>query len=102
MGSEASKIGTSVTKDSNEMGKNGTGVNNFHLFMFIRNYHVHSLFTQKIKVFPSWEVSCLAKKKIFMIKLKHANTGKRFIIDVVMSTLNHNVLDTSVRRVSFY
>lgn len=86
MGSEALKIGTSVTKDSNEMGKNGTGVNNFHLFMFIRNCRVDSLFTQKIKVFPSWEVSCSAKrKKNFMIKLKHATLGKRLIIDVVMS-----------------
>lgn len=65
------------------MGKNGTRVNNFLLFMFIRNCQVDSLFTQKIKVFPSWEVSCSTKKKIFMIKLKHATLGKRFIIDVM-------------------
>ena len=63
MGSEALKIGTSVTKDSSEMIENSTGAKkNFHLFKLIRNCPVESLFTQKIKVFPS-KVSCLVRKK---------------------------------------
>lgn len=85
MGSEALKIGTSVTKDGSEMGENGTGVNHLHLLTFIRNCQVDSVFIQKIKVFPSWEVSWSAKKKIFIIKLKHRMLGKKFIIDVVTS-----------------
>lgn len=85
MGSEALKIGTSVTKDGSEMGENGTGVNHFHLLTFIRNCQVDSIFIQNIKVFPSWEVSWSAKKKYFMIKLKHRMLGKKFIKDVVMS-----------------
>lgn len=53
--------------------------------MIIINCPMHSLFTQKRKVFPSWKVSHSAKeKKKIMIKLKHTVLGKRFIIDVAM------------------
>ena len=40
-------IGTFITKDSNEMGENNTGVNHFHLFTFIRNCQVDSIFIKK-------------------------------------------------------
>lgn len=75
MGSEALKIGTSVTKDSSEMIENSTGAKkNFHLFKLIRNCPVESLFTQKISVPKQGIMS--GKKKEFMIKFKH-NTGKK-------------------------
>lgn len=58
------------------MEENGTGVNHFHLFTFIRNFQVDSFFIKKKSV-PKLGGIMFSKEKKIMTKLKHDNAEKK-------------------------